>query len=84
MMIEELYDALREAGVSEEKARGASKAVADFRESIHGIQLEVLRLRTDLTAEMHEIRSTVRLLTWMTGTVLAAIVLPMIVKLFNK
>jgi hypothetical protein len=90
MIIEQLYDALLEAGASESKAREASRAVADFRETIHQIQLETIRTRTDLTTEIHqlrgefhELRSTVRLQTWMLGAVFAAVVIPALVKFFH-
>jgi hypothetical protein len=38
MIIEELYDALIEAGASADKARSASRAVADFEKTIGDIK----------------------------------------------
>jgi hypothetical protein len=38
MIIEELYDALIEAGASPDKARAAAKAVADFHQDINDIK----------------------------------------------
>jgi len=37
MMISEVYDALKEAGASEEKARAAASAIADFKSEVMGI-----------------------------------------------
>lgn len=38
LMIEELYDALREANVTDEKARAAARAVAEFQGAINDIK----------------------------------------------
>jgi uncharacterized protein Yka (UPF0111/DUF47 family) len=38
VLIEELYDALKEAGASDEKARAASRAVAKYESEIGSIQ----------------------------------------------
>lgn len=38
LMIEELYDALREANVTDEKARAAARAVAEFQSAIQDIK----------------------------------------------
>jgi len=60
MLIEELYDALLEAGASQEKARLASRTVATFEERIFA-------LKTDMT----DIRGILRLHSWMLGTTIA-------------
>jgi hypothetical protein len=41
LMIAELYDALREAGASEEKARGAASAVAQYEDRLNRIEREL-------------------------------------------
>ena len=53
VMIEELYDALKDAGAAEEKARAAARAVARY------------------DTEMADTRSTLRLHSWMLGTLIA-------------
>jgi chromosome segregation ATPase len=54
-IVEELYDALIEAGVSEEKARAASRAVADMDTHFGNIEREISGLRQ----QMSELRSYV-------------------------
>jgi archaellum component FlaC len=44
MMLEELYDALIEAGASEEKARAASRAIADMEGHFANIEGSITRL----------------------------------------
>ena len=53
MIIEELYDALKEAGASDEKARAAARAIAHYE------------------TEIGDIRSMLRLHSWMLGTLIA-------------
>jgi len=63
MMIEELYDALIEAGASEGRARAASKAVADMERHFASLERDIA-----------DIRGTLRLHNWMLGTILAFLV----------
>lgn len=58
-MIAEVYDALREAGVSEERARAAATAVA-------GIKDEPWRRKMEV--ELENVRGTQRLHSWILGT----------------
>ena len=44
-MLVELYDALREAGASEEKARAAAKAIADYDSRFNKIEADLLVLK---------------------------------------
>jgi len=44
-MLVELYDALREAGASEEKARAAAKAIADHDSRFNKIEADLLVLK---------------------------------------
>ncbi len=47
MMIEELYDALKEAGATEETAKRAARAIADYESRFNGIE-STQRLHTTL------------------------------------
>ena len=49
MMISEVYDALREAGASEEKSREAAKAIADYDQRFNRIDAELKLHRFMLT-----------------------------------
>jgi hypothetical protein len=44
MIVEELYDALIEAGASQEKARAASRAIADMQGHFTNIQRDISHL----------------------------------------
>lgn len=44
-MITELYDALREAGASEEKAQAAAKAMADYDSRFGKVEADLLVLK---------------------------------------
>jgi hypothetical protein len=72
MLIEELYDALLEAGASPEKARQAARAVATYDERI----LELKSSNTD-------IRGILRLHSWMLGTTIALLIAIMF-KVFSQ
>lgn len=63
MLIEELYDALIEAGASEEKARAASRAIASY-------ESRFAKMDNDFI----EIRGTLRLHSWMLTTAIAMLV----------
>lgn len=56
-MISEVYDALVEAGASEEKARKAAEAVAAYDQRFAGIETRLV-----------ELSGRVALLQWMLGT----------------
>ena len=58
-MIEELYDALKDAGASDEKARAAAKAMAGFETRFSNIE------------PFTQIEGTQRLHSWMLGTLIA-------------
>ena len=78
MIVEELYDALIEAGASEEKARAASRAMANMEGNFAGIQKEISEFRSDVDRRFSELRSYAegmfRLHNWMLGTILALLV----------
>ena len=59
MLIEELYDALIEAGASEAKAKAAARAIADYEKRFGGVERELASLRSDFRTELTEFRSEV-------------------------
>ena len=48
-MIAEVYDALKEAGASEEKAKAAATALADYGNRFDRIDLELATVKSDVT-----------------------------------
>lgn len=62
-MIAELYDALKEAGASETKASAAAKAIADYEDRFN-----------EITSELKVVKTELKLIKWMSGIILAAIV----------
>jgi len=93
-MLVELYDALKEAGASEQKARAAAESLVvgqDRLERIEqqtgklpNIQDQIDRAREDivrLDKELAVIRAQIDLLKWMNGIVIAG-VLALIIKTF--
>jgi hypothetical protein len=80
-MLTELYDALREAGASEEKSRRAAEALANYDDRFNRIETRITEARADLDLQISAVRSDVTLLKWMTGTTLA-LVLASAIKLF--
>jgi hypothetical protein len=74
MIVEELYDALIEAGASEEKARIASRAIADMQGHFTNIQTDISRLDQKISELRSEVDGTFRLHNWMLGTILAFLI----------
>ncbi|MCK6413137.1 MAG: hypothetical protein L6Q55_12030 [Azonexus sp.] len=62
-MIAELYDALREAGASEDKARAASKALADYDSRFNKVDHDLALIKAEITV-----------LKWMLGFLVAGMV----------
>jgi hypothetical protein len=83
MMVEELYDALIEAGASEEKARAASRAVADMEKHFGDVEKDILSLRSHVDRGFADLRGILRLHNWMLGTILAFLV-AVFFKVFSK
>jgi len=52
MIIEQLYEALREAGASEERSREAARAVADFQNSLHRFEIKLTRIEAMLAVNV--------------------------------
>jgi hypothetical protein len=63
-MISEVYDALKEAGASEEKARKAAEAIAGYDARFNKIESDIATLRTETRGEFNLVR-------WMIGFNLA-------------
>ena len=57
MLIEELYDALIEAGASEAKAIAAARAIADYEKRFGRLETEVASFRSDFRRELTEFHS---------------------------
>ena len=62
-MIAELYDALKDAGASEEKARAAAKTMADYDSRFNKIDQDLSLIKAEIT-----------LLKWMLGFLVAGMV----------
>jgi hypothetical protein len=62
-MISEVYDALKDAGASEEKARKAAEVLANYESQF-----------ADIKNELTTIKGDINLLRWMLGFVLAGVV----------
>ena len=93
-MLVELYDALKEAGASEAKARAAAESLVIGQERLERIEEQTGRLptiqdqidhtREDITRldkELAVVKAQIDLLKWMNGIVIAG-VLALIVKTF--
>ena len=74
MIVEELYDALIEAGASEEKARAASRAIADMQGHFSNIERDIARLDQKITEFRSYVEGTFQLYKWLLGTVLGFII----------
>jgi uncharacterized protein Yka (UPF0111/DUF47 family) len=66
-MISEVYDALRDAGASEEKARKAAEVLANYESRFD-------RIESDIAAFRAEVRGEFSLVKWMLGFVLVFVV----------
>ena len=62
-MIAELYDALKDAGASEEKARAAAKKMADYDSRFNKIDQDLSLIKAEIT-----------ILKWMLGFLVAGMV----------
>jgi hypothetical protein len=62
-MIAELYDALRDAGASEDKARAAAKALADYDSRFNKVDQDLAMIKAEITV-----------LKWMLGFLVAGMV----------
>lgn len=77
-MVVELYEALKEAGASDEKAKAAAVAMANFDSRFNHIDSELVKLDKKLGVEMEKINGRIvaveaelKLVKWGTGAVFA-------------
>jgi len=63
-MISEVYDALKDAGAAEEKARAAAEVLSNY-------ESRFTKIESDLAAFRAEVRGEFTLLRWMVGFLLA-------------
>lgn len=84
-MIVEVYDALKEAGASEEKAKAAASAIADFGSKFSRIEskLESLEIKfnarfdsveTKFDSEIKIVKAEIGVLKWMLGFAIAGVI----------
>jgi outer membrane murein-binding lipoprotein Lpp len=66
VMVVELYEALREAGASEQKAQAAAQAMADYNARFDKLEIEV---ETGLA----EVKAQTTMLKWMNGIVIGCV-----------
>ncbi len=71
MMLTEVYDAFIAAGTPEDKARSAAQALSAESFATKG---DIVRLEKEITA----VQADIRLVKWMLGVVIAAVVLPLV------
>lgn len=69
VMIREVYEALTEAGASEEKASAAAQAVTEKLVTKDDLQLEIATLRGELTTQIAEAKAEI--IKWNVGTLVA-------------
>ena len=74
MIVGELYDALIEAGATEEKARAASHAIANMQGHFTKIEADIQRLDQKISELRYQVDGTLRRHNWMLGTILAFLV----------
>ena len=97
-MIREVYEALREAGTSEERAISASEAIEKGRQAtkddIHKLELklrdveiklekQIQSTREELKSDMQKMRTQIILVKWMSAVVIAATVIPFLRDIFG-
>ena len=69
-MISEVYEALKEAGASDEKARAAAEAIANQNERFSRIENQLDKIGSD----MDKIRSDIDWLKWSTALGFSAVI----------
>lgn len=74
-MNRELYDALLEAGASEDKAGDAAVSMTEADQATKG---DVIRAETNLKASITKLEKEMMVMKWMIGLVLATTTIPLI------
>ena len=81
-IVKEVYDAFLDAGVSEEKAAEAAKAIAGYGHN-YDSRLEAIEKRLNkMDTRLNKLESDMLLLKWMIGLIFVVNVLPMLKALF--
>jgi hypothetical protein len=73
-MITEVYDALKEAGASEEKARSAAEVLASYDARFVDLKTAISDARSDFRAEIGDVKAELRVLKYTTASTAAMIV----------
>jgi ferritin-like metal-binding protein YciE len=66
VMVVELYEALKEAGASEQKAQAAAQAMADDNTRFD-------KLETEIDTGLAEVKAQITVLQWMKGIVIGGV-----------
>jgi hypothetical protein len=78
VIIQEIYTAFKEAGVSEETAKSAAEALTGYGDRFHELEREMDKrfneLERKIDIETTEIKGTLRLHQWMAGFQLALMI----------
>lgn len=74
VMVVELYEALKQAGASKDKAQAAAKAVANYDQRFDGIERRLDALEAKLGAMDAKFDAQLSTLKWLLGIVAASIV----------
>jgi len=69
-MIAEVYDAFKDAGASEEKAKAAAGALAEYESRFDKVDAKL----TALDAKVEIVKAEVVMVKWMMGVVMAGII----------
>jgi hypothetical protein len=74
VIIQEVYNALKEAGVSEETAKSAAEALTGYGDRFHELEREIDRRFNQVDLKIEKIEGTLRLHQWMMSFQLALII----------
>jgi hypothetical protein len=66
VMVVELYEALKEAGASDERAQAAARAMADYNTRFD-------RLDAKIDTGLAEVKAQITMLKWMNGAVMGGV-----------
>ncbi len=80
-MITEVYEAFKDAGTSEEKAKATASAIADYSSRFDSLEAELKIPRAEFESETKILKTELSIVKWMLGFVIAGIV-SMLIKLF--
>lgn len=80
-MIVELYDALKDAGATEEKARRAAESVAAYGTRFTDVQQSITTFPGEMNQGFASLRADINILKWMGGANLA-LTFAVFIKLF--